>query len=204
MAVPRPISSRITRLRGPARLRMPAVSTISTMKVERPRARSSAAPTRENSRSTTPIWAAVAGTKLPIWARTRSARSGAGTCSCRPCWGRSAATASPLWSEVAVVGDEALAGRAPAPARPPDGGRRGSGKRRRRRLLAGSSAARWRVSRAPRTGRARPMPRRGAIATPSAGSTAWRSSSNSSSSRASARSAAVAIRLSSSASSAVL
>ena len=33
---------------------MAAVSTISTMKVERPRARSSAAPTRENSRSTTP------------------------------------------------------------------------------------------------------------------------------------------------------
>src|SRR6202046_2419184 len=40
------------------------------MKVEWPRARSSAAPTRENSRSTTPIWAARAGTKLPIWART--------------------------------------------------------------------------------------------------------------------------------------
>ena len=39
-----------------------AVSTISTMKVEWPRARSSAAPTRENRRSTTPIWADFAGT----------------------------------------------------------------------------------------------------------------------------------------------
>ncbi|MNY33865.1 hypothetical protein D3C86_1681640 [compost metagenome] len=48
---------------------MAAVSTISTMKVERPRARSSDAPTRENSRSTTPIWAASAGTKEPICAR---------------------------------------------------------------------------------------------------------------------------------------
>ena len=38
---------------------MAAVSTISTMKVDRPRARSSAAPTRLNSRSTTPIWACV-------------------------------------------------------------------------------------------------------------------------------------------------
>ena len=48
-----------------------AVSTISTMKVERPRARSSAAPTRENSRSTMPIRARYAGTKLPICASTR-------------------------------------------------------------------------------------------------------------------------------------
>ena len=50
-------------------LRMAAVSTISTMKVERPRAMSSAAPTRENSRSTAPILAWRAGTKLPICAR---------------------------------------------------------------------------------------------------------------------------------------
>ena len=59
VAVPRPISSRITSARSPAWLRIAAVSTISTMKVERPRARSSAAPTRENSRSTTPICAAL-------------------------------------------------------------------------------------------------------------------------------------------------
>src|SRR5712671_5251541 len=49
---------------------MAAVSTISTMKVERPRARSSAAPTREKRRSTTPSLARFAGTKPPIWART--------------------------------------------------------------------------------------------------------------------------------------
>jgi len=41
---------------------------ISTMKVERPRARSSAAPTRENSRSTIPIRARFAGTKQPVCA----------------------------------------------------------------------------------------------------------------------------------------
>jgi hypothetical protein len=41
---------------------MAAVSIISAMKVERPRARSSAAPTRENSRSTRPMRADFAGT----------------------------------------------------------------------------------------------------------------------------------------------
>jgi hypothetical protein len=44
--VPRPTSSRITKLRGPACCRIAAVSTISTMNVERPRARLSLAPTR--------------------------------------------------------------------------------------------------------------------------------------------------------------
>ncbi|MDT4857258.1 hypothetical protein FQZ97_916760 [compost metagenome] len=62
VAVPRPISSSTTRLRRVARLRMADVSTISTMKVERPWAMSSLAPTRENSRSITPIWALSAGT----------------------------------------------------------------------------------------------------------------------------------------------
>ena len=69
VAVPRPISSRMTSARSPAWLRIAAVSTISTMKVERPRARSSDAPTRLNSRSTTPICARAAGTKEPVWAR---------------------------------------------------------------------------------------------------------------------------------------
>ncbi len=69
VAVPRPISSRITRERGVAWFRIAAVSTISTMKVERPAARSSPAPTRENSRSTMPICAASAGTKAPACAR---------------------------------------------------------------------------------------------------------------------------------------
>ena len=60
--VPRPTSSRITRERAPALLRMFAISTISTMKVEAPRERSSAAPMRVKMRSTTPIFAEVAGT----------------------------------------------------------------------------------------------------------------------------------------------
>ena len=52
--VPRPISSRTTSERRVALWRMAAVSVISTMKVERPRARSSDAPTRVKIRSTTP------------------------------------------------------------------------------------------------------------------------------------------------------
>ena len=68
MLVPRPISSRITRLRGVAVLRMRAVSVISTMNVLWPRASSSLAPTRAKMRSATPIVASRAGTKLPIWA----------------------------------------------------------------------------------------------------------------------------------------
>ncbi len=67
--VPRPISSRMTRLRGVALFRMLAVSVISTMNVLWPRLSSSVAPTRANRRSTTPIRALLAGTKLPICAR---------------------------------------------------------------------------------------------------------------------------------------
>ena len=66
--VPRPISSRITRLRGVAVLRMRAVSVISTMNVLWPRDSSSLAPTRAKMRSATPIVARRAGTKLPICA----------------------------------------------------------------------------------------------------------------------------------------
>src|SRR6266566_4739281 len=51
---------------------MLAVSTISTRKVLWPRARLSWAPTRVRIRSTTPIRAERAGTKLPIWARMTS------------------------------------------------------------------------------------------------------------------------------------
>ena len=51
-----------------------AVSIISTMKVDSPRARSSEAPTRVKMRSQTPITASSAGTKLPACAiRTISA-----------------------------------------------------------------------------------------------------------------------------------
>ena len=55
--VPRPISSSKTSDRLVARLRMWATSIISIMKVERPRLRSSLAPTRVKIRSTKPIFA---------------------------------------------------------------------------------------------------------------------------------------------------
>ena len=70
MEVPRPISSSMTRLR--ARWpwwRMFAVSLISTMKVDWPRARSSLAPTRVKMRSHDAERAPrCAGTKLPTCA----------------------------------------------------------------------------------------------------------------------------------------
>jgi hypothetical protein len=47
---------------------MLAVSVISTMKVERPAASSSAAPMRVKMRSMGPMRAACAGTWLPMWA----------------------------------------------------------------------------------------------------------------------------------------
>jgi hypothetical protein len=59
--VPRPISSSTIRLRGVALFRMLAVSCISTIKVLRPRARSSLAPTRVNTRSTRPSSALARG-----------------------------------------------------------------------------------------------------------------------------------------------
>ena len=66
--MPRPISSRITRLRLVALFRMLAASVISTMNVLCARLSSSLAPTRVKMRSARPILAAVAGTKLPICA----------------------------------------------------------------------------------------------------------------------------------------
>ncbi len=69
MLVPRPISSMSTRLARVALFRMFAVSVISTMNVERPPVRSSAAPMRVKMRSIGPITALSAGTKLPMWAR---------------------------------------------------------------------------------------------------------------------------------------
>ncbi len=52
-----------------ARFRMLAVSTISTMKVERPWEMKSDAPLRTKMRSTRQTLALSAGTKLPIWER---------------------------------------------------------------------------------------------------------------------------------------
>ena len=67
--VPRPTSSMSTRLARVALFRMFAVSVISTMNVERPPVRSSAAPMRVKIRSIEPIVADSAGTTLPMCAR---------------------------------------------------------------------------------------------------------------------------------------
>ena len=72
--VPRPISSRMSRDFAVAFLSIFATSFISTINVLCPLARSSDAPTRVKIRSTIPIFAVCAGTKLPICAmRTISA-----------------------------------------------------------------------------------------------------------------------------------
>ncbi len=82
------------------------------MKVERPRARSSAAPTRLKRRSTTPRCALSAGTKEPICASTAMSAF----------WRRKVALARhvgpgqqpqpPAVAQVAVIGDEGVAGHA--------------------------------------------------------------------------------------------
>ena len=66
--VPRPISSRMTRLFVVAFFRISATSVISTMKVDCPADRSSDAPMRVKMASTTPTWHSLAGTKEPICA----------------------------------------------------------------------------------------------------------------------------------------
>ena len=68
--VPRPISSSNTKESVVARRRMWATSIISIMKVERPRRRSSLAPTRVKMRSTKPMRAWSQGVKLPACARS--------------------------------------------------------------------------------------------------------------------------------------
>ncbi|OQC71357.1 MAG: hypothetical protein BWX45_01194 [Deltaproteobacteria bacterium ADurb.Bin002] len=68
--VPRPTSSRMTRLRGVASVRICAVSIISTINVLWPLTRLSDAPIRVKILSTTPMRAREAGTKLPICARS--------------------------------------------------------------------------------------------------------------------------------------
>ncbi len=66
VAVPRPISSRMTSERSVALLMMSDVSFISTMNVDWPFARSSLAPTRQKILSVSPMCADSAGTYAPI------------------------------------------------------------------------------------------------------------------------------------------
>ena len=68
--VPRPSSSTMTREAALAPLRMAALSSISAMKVDTPRAWLSPAPTRAKMASRTGITARAQGTQLPTWARS--------------------------------------------------------------------------------------------------------------------------------------
>ena len=113
------------------------------MKVERPRARSSAAPTRLKSWSTMPISAASAGTKDADLREERDQRV-------LPQVGRLAGhvragdqperpRAGAVGAELAVVGDEAAAGAPQRLPRPPDAGRRRCGRRGPRRSPAAPS-----------------------------------------------------------------
>ena len=65
VAVPLPISSRITKDLSVEVFKISEVSIISIIKVDCPLARSSAAPTREKILSTSPIFAFLAGTNKP-------------------------------------------------------------------------------------------------------------------------------------------
>ena len=64
--VPRPTSSIITKLFLLALFKIVAVSSISTIKVERPEARSSEAPILVKMRSISPMIASLAGTNEPM------------------------------------------------------------------------------------------------------------------------------------------
>ena len=66
--VPRPISSRMSKLFFVAQRSSSDTSVISTMNVDCPADRSSLAPMRVKMRSTTPMWALCAGTNEPICA----------------------------------------------------------------------------------------------------------------------------------------
>ena len=87
---------------------MAAVSTISTMKVERPWAMSSEAPTREKTRSMTPMRALSAGTKLPICARMAISAFWRRKVDLPPMFGPVTSQSAPP-RQVGVVGDEGLA-----------------------------------------------------------------------------------------------
>ena len=108
VAVPRPISSSTTRLRDVAVFRITAVSVISTMNVDRPRARLSAAPMRVNTRSTMLSVAESAGTNDPICARITIAAACRRYVDLPPMFGPSDHRDElRLGVEIKIVGDEA-------------------------------------------------------------------------------------------------
>src|SRR5258708_1189342 len=101
--VPRPISSSRMRLRAVALCRMLAASVISTMKVERPPARSSAAPMRVKIRSSGPNTARSAGTELPTCASSAMSPAGPMQVDFPPLLG-------PEMEAVQLLGDEGVRG----------------------------------------------------------------------------------------------
>ena len=162
MAVPRPISSRMTSALGPAWLRIAAVSTISTMKVERPRARSSAAPTRLKSWSTTPISAPRRRHERPHLRQHRDQRVlpqvGGLAGHVRPGDEPQRPRPRAVGAELAVVGDEARRPTGGAPPPPPDAGRPRCGRRGRRPPPGAPSPRRAPDRRARSPRRSRPAP----------------------------------------------
>ena len=87
--VPRPISSRMTRLWSVALLRMLAVSVISTMKVDWPPWISSLAPMRVKRRSAMPMRGALGGDVAADLGEEGDEGDLADVGGfCRPCWGR--------------------------------------------------------------------------------------------------------------------
>ena len=90
--------------------RIAAVSTISVMKVDCPRARSSCAPTRVKMRSTSPTRARAAGTQDPIWASSTISAVCRSQVLLPPMFGPvTIACRGSLAAEMAVVRDERLA-----------------------------------------------------------------------------------------------
>ena len=179
------------------------------MKVERPRARSSAAPTRLNSRSTMPICAArgrnegadlrqhddqrVLAEEGRLAGHVRAGHHAG--CACRRPF---------LGAEPAIIADEACRRRrASESARPWDGGHPRRRRRGSRRSSGAHNSARSPTRRARHGGRARQGRRSPPRARSCSASTASVSCAKISSSSASARSAAVVMRASSSASSGV-
>ena len=147
MAVPRPISSSRISERGVAVLRMVAVSVISTMKVERPRATLSLAPMRVKMRSTTPKRSLAGGNK-GAHLRHDDDQRGLAEIGGFAAHVRAGEQQDCLRGgvQIEIVGDEALGSCEFLQPRRPDGGRRRFPDRRLVRARDGSScasAARW-------------------------------------------------------------
>ena len=168
---------------------MLAVSCISTMNVDWPRAMLSDAPTRAKMRSTTGSFAVARRHERPgLRQQAHAARSAAGRWTCRPCSGRSGSPAgASCRSSVMSFGTNAPPARA---ARRPDGARRRRASRRRRARAAWCSCRPSRFRRAPPARRARRCARAVSCTRGASAATCARSRSKIASSRSTIRSSA--------------